>query len=236
MKKIFVLLFLLLVPFDIFAIMISKEGYSYYLDYDGTTYALTNEKNINWLCYENNIDGTPTWFGIDNRDGSINSDFKFWVKYIYKDDELYDKYVNEFSNPINPLLIYGLSDEEGNIYHGSYSFFIEIGEEWDIADIRDMFMNDYSDETAEVVIEMLDGPGSGKYARVSVHGAGKSLMVSNSKPQIAANNEQIVIQNELDKKDSSNNNVIVIISLITSLLVVVAIIVYIIIKSKKTIK
>jgi len=139
--------------------------------------ALLNEDEITWLKYD--IDGTSTWFGIDNRNAQFEGGSYFWINYINPTEQknywnlLDDSHKKRIEKDNYLLFEIGVAKsnfEEYTQLSQSVPVYVQIQNDWNTTDLKAAYIQDGTDENVTVIGgNKLDYPqGNDSFAKLTL--------------------------------------------------------------------
>ena len=155
--------------------MVHRAKATYYINENGraSTEITGNEKV--WL--NTKLDGSGTWYCLDNTKGTFKVGSRFYVQVIDDISKYYDKIGSEYRDKIEDgklkIFLIGVIDPDGNEYTNldtEINFYVKVNPDWDKDKIRAIFIN--GEKTEKIDIEYLgtiESPFSGdKYVRLTI--------------------------------------------------------------------
>ncbi len=155
--------------------MVHRAKATYYINENGraSTEITGNEKV--WL--NTKLDGSGTWYCLDNTKGTFKVGSRFYVQVIDDISKYYDKIGSEYRDKIEDgklkIFLIGVIDPDGNEYTNldtEINFYVKVNPDWDKDKIRAIFIN--GEKTEKIDIEYLgtiESPFSGdEYVRLTI--------------------------------------------------------------------
>ena len=153
-----------------------------YVADNGTVSAQVTGNGIIWL--KEVSDGSSTWYGLDNSNGTFAKGSLFWVRWLTYDRDaedwtrfyemLDDEHAAHVDAEKSNMLLYGVQAPDGAAYEALFDpavyLYIQLGTDWDQEDVSLIFSNDPDSPTAISFINDTVYPDNtvGECARISL--------------------------------------------------------------------